>query len=296
MRMHLPKLDSNLLDTFKKLDPQERYKLLKREERLRSSGVPLTLYFQQILREERQQLMSSKKRNKSGSGLHGVDKSFTLKKIQPKTPNQQETVDAYQEGYHLLLHGVAGTGKTFLSLWLGLTDVMAGKYEKVIIIRSVVPSRDMGFLPGTAQEKSAVYELPYQAICTELFGRGDAYNTLKTREVIQFLTTSHIRGTTIHDAVVIVDELQNLNFEELDTVITRIGENCKVILSGDVEQTDLYRSKYDVSGLPDFMDIIYAMDSFEIIEFEEEDIVRSGLVKDYIIAKRRFEQENEDGR
>jgi phosphate starvation-inducible protein PhoH len=222
-----------------------------------------------------------------------LDKSFSLKRIEAKTPNQQETIDCYNDNYNLVLHGVAGTGKTFLSLWLAIQDVFARKYPKIIIVRSAVPSRDMGFLPGTDGEKAAAYEVPYEKICCELFGRGDAYQLLKEKKLLEFITTSHLRGTTLNDAIVIVDEIENMNFEELDTVITRMGDKCKVIFCGDIEQTDLYRSKYDKTGLPEFLDIIESCESFSFVEFGIEDIVRSGIVKEWIIAKRDFFKEKE---
>lgn len=233
--------------------------------------------------------MSSKQRKSSNGST--IDKSFTLKRIIPKTSNQEDTLDSYNEGYNLLLHGVAGTGKTFLALWMGLNSILEEKYNKVIIVRSAVPSRDMGFLPGTAKEKAEVYETPYKSICSELFGRGDAYQILKTKGSIDFITTSHIRGITINNAVIIVEEFQNMNFQELDTIMTRVGNNCRIIFSGDIEQSDLNKP-HDMSGLPKFFKIIDKIwnkekpsESFDIIEFGIEDIVRSGLVKRYITAK-----------
>ncbi len=200
-------------------------------------------------------------------------------------------IESYEDGYNLLLHGVAGTGKTFLSLWLALRDVLAGKYKKALIIRSVVPSRDMGFLPGNPKEKASVYEAPYKALCSELFGRGDAYEILTQKGVLEFQTTSHLRGTTINNAVVIVDEFENMSFQELDTIITRSGNHCRIIFSGDITQTDLSKPN-DRSGLPDFIQIIdeiwdedFPELSFIFVEFGINDIVRSGIVKAYITAK-----------
>lgn len=290
------KPDIALVALYDRLDPRERYKLQRREERLRAKGVPLTFSYHQLLREEKTR-MSSKKKQKNGSGDPGHSSgSLSMKRVVAKTPNQQETVDAYLEGFNLMLHGVAGTGKTYLSLYLGLQDVFAGKFHKVVIVRSVVPSRDMGFLPGNAKEKSAMYEAPYQSICNELFGRGDAYEILKQKGTIEFVSTSHLRGTTLHNAVVVVDEFQNMNFQELDTVITRIGNGCRVVFSGDIEQSDLTKP-HDRSGLPEFVKIIdeiWEEDddqepipelSFVAIEFGPGDIVRSGIVKGYIRAK-----------
>jgi phosphate starvation-inducible protein PhoH len=146
----------------------------------------------------------------------------------------------------------------------------------------------MGFLPGSAGEKMAVYEIPYQKICSELLGRGDAYEILKQKGFIEFITTSHIRGTTLNNAVVIVDEIQNLTFEENSSVLTRIGDNCRVILCGDIDQTDLYRNKYDSSGIMEILNILELMPSVYFIEFTVDDIVRSGFVKEFLIAKQQL--------
>lgn len=228
----------------------------------------------------------SRRKKDTDSVSNGLDRGFSLKKIKPLTKNQEATFSAYDNGLNLLLHGVAGTGKTYIALYLALRDYVQMKCKQVVIIRSVVPSRDMGYLPGNMKEKSAMYELPYEIICNELFGRGDAYQILKTKGAINFATTSFERGITRNDAIVIVDEFQNMTFQELDTIITRCGQRCRMLFCGDVEQSDLIRSKYDVSGLPQFVDILVSMDCFETLEFGIDDIVRSGLVKDYIIAKR----------
>jgi phosphate starvation-inducible PhoH-like protein len=189
----------------------------------------------------------------------------------------------------LLLHGIAGTGKTFISLYLALQDVTnnANDYNKVVIVRSVVPTRDMGFLPGNHKDKAKVYEAPYYIVANELFGRGDAYEILKQKNLVEFISTSFIRGTTLNDCVVVVDEIGNMTMHELDSVITRCGKNCKVIFSGDFRQSDLTREQ-ERNGLKDFMRILDRMKSFEYVEFDENDIVRSGLVKEYIIAKDRL--------
>jgi phosphate starvation-inducible protein PhoH len=217
-----------------------------------------------------------------------VKTNLLIKQIEPLTLNQELTFKAYNKNRNILLHGLAGTGKTFLSLYLSLKEVLGkSKYKKIIIIRSVVPTRDMGFLPGTQKEKTKVYEAPYQAVCSELFGRGDAYEVLKGRGIIEFVSTSFIRGTTIGNSIVIVDEVNNMTFHELDSVITRLGHNSKILLCGDFRQSDLIKQS-DRNGLRHFMNILEKMGSFEHIEFEQEDIVRSGLVKEYIIAKDRL--------
>jgi len=215
--------------------------------------------------------------------------NLELKEIEPLTENQNLTFKAFDKNKNILLHGLAGTGKTFISMYLGLKEVLerGSRYKKVLIIRSVVPTRDMGFLPGNTKEKTKVYEAPYYAICSELFGRGDSYEILKTRNVIDFISTSFIRGLTINNTVIIVDEINNMTFHELDSVITRMGHNCKLMLCGDFRQSDLTKSS-DRSGLSHFMRILDKMGNFEHVEFKEDDIVRSGLVKEYIIAKDRL--------
>ena len=193
--------------------------------------------------------------------------------------------DAYQDGANLMLHGYAGTGKTFLSSYLALNEVLLEEtYKKVVIIRSVVPSRDMGFLPGSPAQKAEVYGQPYQEICDDLFGRGDGWRILKLKGLVEFTTTSFLRGTTFNDSIIIVDECNNMNFQEIDTVMTRIGNNSRIIFCGDYRQADLNRP-HDKSGIRELMAITNRMPSFDHVEFGIEDIVRSGVVKEYIIQK-----------
>jgi phosphate starvation-inducible protein PhoH len=162
-------------------------------------------------------------------------------------------------------------------------------FNKVFIIRSVVPTRDMGFLPGNQKEKMKVYEAPYQDIARKLFNRGDAYEILKTKNIVEFMSTSFVRGITLDDCVIIVDEVQNMNAMELHSVMTRVGENCKIIFCGDVRQDDLTSErKKELSGLREFLRIIDSMEEFDFIEFTAEDIVRSDLVKSYIIARSKL--------
>jgi phosphate starvation-inducible protein PhoH len=215
--------------------------------------------------------------------------NFNLKDVDPLTVNQERTFDAWDSGKNLLLIGSAGTGKSFLSAYLGMKNILYGKEQtKLAIVRSVVPTRDMGFLPGSNKEKSKVYEAPYYAIFSELFGRGDAYDYLKNKGVVEFMTTSFVRGITINDSVIFVDEFQNMTPSELHSVFTRIGRNCKVIFAGDIKQNDLNPRKEE-SGFRDFFKVIDRMHAFDVIEFTRDDIVRSDIVKSYIIAREDLE-------
>ena len=215
--------------------------------------------------------------------------TFRLKDVQPLTDNQRLTFDYYDTGKNLLLHGIAGTGKSFLSIYLSLRSILSDqcRYKKLVIVRSVVPTRDMGFLPGNNKEKAKVYEAPYQAIFNELFDRGDAYEFLKNKNLVDFISTSFIRGITLNDCIIVVDEIANMTLHELDSVITRVGKNCKIIFCGDFRQSD-FTKENERNGLKDFMRIINKMDSFEFVDFDENDIVRSRMVKEYIIAKTRL--------
>lgn len=212
-----------------------------------------------------------------------LDKAgLTLEEIDPLTKNQ---LTAFESEKNLVLHGVAGTGKTYISLYLAFDDLYKRMYEKTIIVRSAVSTREMGFLPGSEKEKASVYEEPYKNICNELFGRGDAYEILKKSGMVHFMTTSFIRGVTLTKATIIVDECQNMSFHELDSIITRVGEGCRIIFCGDFRQTDFTKKSREESGLSDFLRILKAMEDFDMIDFTVTDIVRSGFVKKYIIAK-----------
>ena len=216
-------------------------------------------------------IVSRRSKTVPGAGL-------TLQEIEPLTKNQ---LIAFEAPNNLILYGAAGTGKTFISSYLAFDDMIKGLFSRLVIIRSAVPTRDMGFLPGNEKEKASVYEEPYKDICIELFQRGDAYEILKTKQLIHFMTTSFIRGVTLRDAVILIDECQNMNFHELDSIITRVGDNCKIIFCGDLRQADL-----DKNGFKTFMKIVQKMNGdFTFIDFQIEDIVRSEFVKRYLTAK-----------
>jgi len=215
-----------------------------------------------------------------------------LLNIEPITDNQKKVFESYKEGKHIVSYGTAGTGKTFITLYNALSEILDDKtpYERIYLVRSLVSTREIGFLPGDHEDKADIYQIPYKNMVKYMFQMpSDAdfemlYGNLKAQESIKFWSTSFIRGTTLDNAIVIVDEFQNLNFHELDSIITRIGENSKIMFCGDASQTDLIKTN-DRNGIVDFMNILRKMPSFDIIEFDINDIVRSGLVKEYIIAK-----------
>lgn len=214
---------------------------------------------------------------------------LNLKPINPLTDAQEDTFFFYNKDKNLVLSGSPGTGKTFLSLYLGLKDVFdkSKPQEKLVIVRSCVQSREVGYLPGKEEEKNAVYELPYKQICSELFRNNDSYEVLKTKNKVDFISTSFIRGVTLHDSIVVVDEVQNMSIEEINTIITRLGGNSRIMLCGDLRQCDFGVSgkKKEVSGFLTMVDIINNMDSFKQVEFNHSDIIRSGLVEEWIVTK-----------
>ena len=225
------------------------------------------------------------KRRKPLSASYLVD-------IEPITENQKILFKSYGEGKHLVAYGAAGTGKTFVTLYNALKDVLDENtpYEKIYIVRSLVATREIGFLPGDHEDKSDIYQVPYKHMVKYMFQMSsDAdfemlYGNLKAQDTIKFWSTSFLRGTTLDRSIIIVDEFQNLNFHELDSIMTRVGEDSKIFFCGDASQTDLQKTN-EKNGIVDFMKIIRSMPSFDVIEFGIDDIVRSGIVKEYLIAK-----------
>ena len=212
--------------------------------------------------------------------------------IKPLTESQQRVFDAWEKSKNLFLFGCAGTGKSFITIYLALRDILDEKtpYDKLYIVRSLVPTREIGFLPGDHEDKANLYQIPYKNMVRFMFEMPDdpsfemLYANLKAQGTISFWSTSFIRGTTIDNSIVLVDESENLNFHELDSIITRLGVNSKIVFAGDAAQTDLTKA-HEKTGIMDFKKIIDDMDEFEGIEFGIDDIVRSGLVKSYLISK-----------
>ena len=213
-------------------------------------------------------------------------------KVNPITDNQKKAWESYKKGKNLLMYGAAGTGKTFVSLYLALQEVLDNRtpYDTVYMVRSAVPTREIGFLPGDEEDKTALFQVPYQNMVKFMFEQpnevafSQLYDKLKNQGSLYFLTTSFLRGITLDNAIIIVDECQNLNFHELDSITTRVGQNSKIIFCGDFFQTDLSKS-YEKEGMMKFKEILSAMDAFDIVEFGISDIVRSGFVKEYLINK-----------
>ena len=220
-------------------------------------------------------------------------KATELKTFEPLTENQAKFFESYKRGdYFTMLCGSAGTGKSFIACYKAMEEVLdkTSSFHRVVIVRSAVQSRDLGFTPGSVEEKMSLYEQPYMQIYHTLFGRRDAYDALKECGRIEFISTSFIRGMSFDDAIIIVDECQNMTFEELSTIMTRVGYRSKIIFCGDYKQTDLYRNNKDKSGMKKFHEIAQMMKSFTSIEFTTDDIVRSSLVKDFLIAVEKYER------
>lgn len=215
----------------------------------------------------------------------------SLKDIDPLTDKQENVFKSFDNDRHVIACGLAGTGKTFILLYNALCDVLSDRtpYEKIYIIRSLVPTREIGFLPGSHDDKSDLYQIPYKNMVKAFFDYTEeelemVYGNLKTQGTLSFWSTSFIRGTTLDNCIVLVDEFQNLNFHELDSIITRVGKNTKILFCGDTNQSDLTKTT-EKNGIHNFIKILREMESFDIVEFGLDDIVRSGLVKEYLTKK-----------
>ena len=221
--------------------------------------------------------------------------SNNLIKVKPITEGQKTVFETYKKGQNQFLFGCAGTGKTFVSLYLALQDVMnlQTKYDKVVLVRSLIPTREIGFLPGDEEDKAALYQVPYANMVQFMFQQPNEqafnmlYDKLKQQGSLYFLSTSFLRGLTFDNSIIIVDECQNLNFHELDTIITRVGQDSKIVFCGDFGQSDLSKTN-EKNGLHDFLRILEEMEEFNCVEFDIGDIVRSGFVRSYLIQKTKL--------
>lgn len=224
----------------------------------------------------------SRRRRKRGNS---EESGLRLNPISPATKAQNNALASFTNGSNLLMTGPAGTGKTLLAMYLGLREVEERRADKIVIVRSIVPTRDVGFLPGTIREKSMLYEAPYQDLSTLLYDKHDAYANLKGAFRLEFLTTSFVRGITIRNSVVFIDEAENMTMHELDSVLTRVGEDTRVIVCGDPRQSDL--ESRDQGGFEDFCRVLSGMQSFSTVEFGIEDVRRSAVVKEYLRARKK---------
>jgi len=225
--------------------------------------------------------LSKKERRSLRNSEFGVYNNLQLLDIIPLNQNQRKTFQAFNSGKNLLLHGYAGTGKSLISIYLSIKELEKGLYDKIVIYRSTVPSRDMGFLPGSIKEKIRIYEMPYHSIFQKLYNRADAYEMMKQKHLVEFESTAFVRGINLENCLVIVDEIQNMSWIEIYSIITRLGNNCRIICCGDLKQTDFVKEESCVNK---FMKVIKTIDEFEVVDFDKDDIVRSKLVKQFIIS------------
>lgn len=231
----------------------------------------------------------SKQEDKKRRQKKLLNRMYDLKKIEPITENQRIAFEYFDQDKNLVLHGAAGSGKTFLGIYFGLHELKNGKVDKLYIVRSAVTTRDQGFLPGSLAEKMSLYEMPYRDIFKHLTSRGDTYDLLKHKGYYEFMSTSYIRGLNIDNAIIIVDEAQNCTQHELDSLLTRVGNNTRVIICGDTAQNDLQMHKgRQETGIGDVLSIASCMDEFGCVRFSIDDIVRSGFVRKYLLAKMKL--------
>ena len=237
----------------------------------------------------RQRRMTAKEKRRQEREKNGtLNSKFSMRQIKPITKTQEDMFYSYQSGKNIAAIGTAGTGKTMCALYLALQDILLSEeYEQIVIVRSAVQTREQGFMPGSQAQKEAVYSIPYADITCDLFGRGDAWDILKQKRQVKFMTSSFVRGLTFDNSIIVVDECQSMTYHELDSIITRVGDSSRIIFCGDTAQDDLQqsRNRADISGLFDFMKVLDKVPSFRTCKFTPEDIVRSGLVREYILAK-----------
>lgn len=241
-------------------------------------------------KKQQPQVSTSKERRAQRRLAYNAD---LMTDITPITPNQEKVFKAWEEGKHMFIYGCAGTGKTFCALYNALQSVLKDNadYDSVYLVRSLVATREVGFLPGDLEDKTTMWQVPYREMVKYMFELSSdeefdmLYGNLRSQGSIQFQSTSFLRGVTLDNSVIIIDEMQNLNFHELDSIITRVGEGSRIIFCGDAYQSDLVRDK-EKNGIHDFMRILEAMpDDFTLVEMGVDDIVRSGLVRNYLVTK-----------
>lgn len=258
---------------------QQQYRVKQRDKRKKTHHYKNEITFLKKSLENNATAYSEGPRRKTWT-------QHDLRNIKPLTPAQEDLFRAFFEGCHICAYGTAGTGKSYSIIWLALNELFRekNKQNRIIIVRSCVPTREIGFLPGTQEEKEQPYERPYIDIFGDICGKSTTYDDMKAAGLIEFTTTSNIRGVTWNDAIIIIDEAQNMTLHELNSVMGRIGKNTRVCVLGDVQQNDLNKKKSDETGFPTFLKIIERMNEFERILFQRHDIVRSSFCKSWICA------------
>jgi len=204
------------------------------------------------------------------------------KEIAPKTTNQRLYVDAIRD--HDLTFGIgpAGTGKTYLAMAMAVADLFRGKYSRIILTRPAVEAGEkLGFLPGDLAEKVNPYLRPLYDALHDMVSLEKA-QTMIERGTIEVAPLAFMRGRTLNNAFVILDEAQNTTREQMKMFLTRLGFESKAVITGDITQVDLPTAQ--VSGLHDAWKILQSIEGIAFIEFEDRDVVRHPLVKRIITA------------
>lgn len=224
---------------------------------------------------------TQEERSSSRQESKGYQSNYNFKEVEPLNYIQGEYLDAIRHCDIVFGVGSAGTGKTFIAASYAASELFHRRVSKIILTRpNVETGRGLGFLPGTLEEKYAPYLLPFDAIFSRALGKGFYEYALKNKD-IEPTPLGFLRGTTFEDCIVLLDEAQNCSKEEMKMLLSRIGKNCKMIISGDTEQADI-----EYSGLEDAIGRLHGIPGIEVIEFIDEDIVRSKMCKQIIMAYR----------
>jgi phosphate starvation-inducible PhoH-like protein len=209
-------------------------------------------------------------------------------KVKGLTEGQQDYLDAINENVVTLCSGLAGTGKTYIAVVRAVELLQEGQYKRIVIARPAVEcGKSLGFLPGNEDEKVAPYMRPIKDILHELIDAKQLEEYIKN-ETIEFCALTYMRGRTLNNCIMILDEAQNATWEELMMFLTRIGKNSKIIISGDETQEDVFH-KALAQCLCKFDTKPYIRE-IEVIYLDVEDIVRNGLIRKIIKRMGKYEE------